>query len=76
MIWKTTTLNRNETMEDSQQAPQSRVLVDTDLQCADRIIEELDDLIQHTGNLELSKTLNEISESYESIRSLLNRKRQ
>ena len=63
-------------MDDFQQTETEVVLVNTDLSTADDIIEELDCAIQHTGNLELSKTLNEISESYESIRHMLKRKRQ
>ena len=63
-------------MEDSQRTSSNVLLVNSDLSMADTLIEELDCAIQDTGNLELSKTLNEISESYELIRRMLNRKRQ
>jgi hypothetical protein len=49
-------------------------IVDSDLHNADEIIDQLDQVIQVTRNLKLSKTLNDISDSVESIRALLNRK--
>ena len=48
------------------------LLVNSDLTAADHLIDELDTVIQDTGNLELSKTLNDISDSYQAIRALLN----
>lgn len=47
------------------------VIVNSDLLAADAIITQLDDAIQNTGNLELSKQLNEISDSYEAIRKMM-----
>lgn len=38
------------------------------------VIYKLDDAIQDTGNLELSRTLNEIYDSYQSLRQLLTSK--
>ena len=46
-------------------------LVNPDLSTADHIIQELDRIIQQTENLELSRTLNEISDCYDSIRDVL-----
>jgi hypothetical protein len=47
------------------------VIVDSDLIATDAIITQLDNAIQNTGNLELSKQLNEISDSFEAIRKLM-----
>jgi hypothetical protein len=47
------------------------IIVDSDLLAADAIITQLDDAIQNTGNLELSKQLNEISDCFEVIRKLM-----
>jgi|GEM_PF-2849105 len=58
-------------MDETQQAVPSKVLVNCDLVYADRLIEQLDEIIQDTGNLRLSGTLNDILDSYESIRKLL-----
>ena len=49
-------------------------IVDSDLHNAEELIDELDQAIQVTRNMKLSKTLNEISDTVESIRTLLNRK--
>ena len=58
-------------MEDLLKAPSKTVLVNCDLHYADHIIEELDAAIQDTRNMQLSKTLNDILESYDAIRGLL-----
>lgn len=47
------------------------VIVDSDLNAADGIIENLDAIIQGTHNMELSKQLNEISDTYQMIRKLI-----
>lgn len=56
-------------MEDSRNT--ETLVINSDLNAVSSIIEELDDIIQTTGNMELSKTLNEISESYELLKGLL-----
>jgi hypothetical protein len=58
-------------MDDLQQTPPSKVLVNCDLLYADQIIEQLDGVIQDTGNLALSSALNDILDSYDSIRKIL-----
>ena len=58
-------------MEDTTTTTSSKVLVNCDLVYADQLIEQLDEVIQNTGNLALSSTLNDILDSYESIRKLL-----
>jgi hypothetical protein len=58
-------------MDDLQQTPPSKVLVNCDLFYADQIIEQLDSVIQDTGNLALSSALNDILDSYDSIRKIL-----
>ena len=44
---------------------------DNGLAAVDSVIHELDDAIQDTGNLKLSKTLNDIYDSFQSIRELM-----
>ena len=63
-------------MEETTQADANILLLNKDLRIASTLIEQLDTAIQHTGNLELSKTLNEIFESYQSIRNMLNKQHQ
>jgi hypothetical protein len=63
-------------MNAKQELEKELVIVNSDLSGANGIIFELDRAIQDTGNLELSKTLNEILDSYESLRELLNRKKE
>ena len=58
-------------MDDLQPTPPSKVLVNCDLIYADQIIEQLDSVIQDTGNLALSSALNDILDSYDSIRKIL-----
>jgi hypothetical protein len=58
-------------MENRTETDSSLYIIDGDLNSADTIIEELDGVIQTTGNMELSKTLNEISDTYEVLRQLL-----
>ncbi len=60
-------------MDDYQRMPEKTVLVNCGLVYADSLIEALDSAIQDTGNLQLSQTLNDILDSYETIRGLLNR---
>jgi hypothetical protein len=47
------------------------IIVDSELHAADALIMQLDQAIQDTRNLELSKQLNEISDCYEAIRKLM-----
>lgn len=56
-------------MEDSRNT--ETLVINSDLNAVNNIIEELDGIIQTTGNMELSKALNEISESYELLKGLL-----
>ena len=56
-------------MDDSRNT--ETLVINSDLNGVNDIIEELDGIIQTTGNMELSKTLNEISESYELLKGLL-----
>jgi hypothetical protein len=58
-------------MENNPKVESNCILIDGDLQGAESIIGQLDEMVQNTGNLKLSQTLNEISDSYESIRELL-----
>ena len=47
------------------------LIVDSELNAADKLITELDEVIQQTNNMELSRQLNEISDSYKSIREFI-----
>lgn len=58
-------------MNARQDFKQEVVIIDSDLNGVNQVIEQLDTVIQDTGNLELSKTLNDISDSYQAIRALL-----
>ena len=62
-------------MENSQPTAKSVLIVDGDLHGAESIIDQLDHVIQSTGNLDLSKTINEISDSYQAIRALIHQQR-
>jgi hypothetical protein len=48
------------------------IIVDSELHAADAIIMQLDQAIQGTRNMKLSKQLNEISDCYEVIKKLMN----
>ena len=63
-------------MENSREMEKSVVIVDGDLHGAESIIDELDQVIQRTGNLDLSKTINDISDSYREIRALIHKKQE
>ncbi len=58
-------------MEKSNQCTKNLVIVNSDLIAADSIINRLDEVIQDTGNLELSKQLNEISDLYQMVRNMI-----
>ena len=58
-------------MEDYRENETEQKRINHGLDTVDSVIYELDDAIQGTGNLELSKTLNEIYDSYQSLRQLL-----
>ena len=62
-------------MENSRQMEKSVTIVDGELHSAESIIDELDQVIQSTGNLDLSKTINDISDSYQEIRALIHKKK-
>ena len=59
-------------MDNSREMEKSVTIVDGDLHCAESIIDELDTVIQNTGNLDLSRKLNEISGSFDVLRNLFN----
>ena len=63
-------MNANE-MEDYREKETEVMRINHGLDAMNGVIYELDDAIQDTGNLELSRTLNEIYDSYQSIRQLL-----
>ena len=63
-------MNANE-MEDYRENETEVMRINHGLDAMNGVIYELDDAIQDTGNLELSRTLNEIYDSYQSIRQLL-----
>ncbi len=48
------------------------IIVDSELHAADALIMQLDQAIQGTRNMQLSKQLNEISDCYEVIKKLMN----
>ena len=60
-------------MKNSPEMEKSVVIVDGDLHNAETIINELDTVIQNTGNLDLSRTLNEINGSLDLLRRLFNK---
>ena len=61
-------------MEDYRENETEVKRINHGLDAMNGVIYELDDAIQGTGNLELSKTLNEIYDSYQSLRQLLTSK--
>ncbi len=62
---------RMKQMENLKSKTPYAVIVDSDFHNADHLITELDEVIQQTNNMELSRQLNEISDSYQSISDLI-----
>ncbi len=62
---------RMKEMENLKSKTPYAVIVDSDFHNADHLITELDEVIQQTNNMELSRQLNEISDSYQSISDLI-----